>query len=121
MKLGLDNRRTTIVAAVVGVVAILVIAYEFMPSSSTIASTTPATETGSLTSAPSAAHSSTRHGSASTSGKKERAPQSLDPTLNLRQLATTEQIEYEGSGRNIFVSQPDPVIPTCLLYTSRCV
>ncbi len=101
-------------AAVVGVVAILVIAYEFMPSSSTIASTTPATETGSLTSAPSAAHSSTRHGSASTSGKKERAPQSLDPTLNLRQLATTEQIEYEGSGRNIFVSQPDPVIPTPL-------
>src|ERR1700737_2590901 len=45
-------------------------------------------------------------------GKKGHAPvENLDPTLQLQVLATTEQIKYAGSGRNIFVSQPDPVIP----------
>jgi hypothetical protein len=56
-------------------------------------------------------HPSGRHASGSGAGKKERAPQSLDPTLHLQLLAATEQIKYEGSGRNIFVSQPDVVIP----------
>lgn len=112
MKLGLENRRKTILAVVLGVLAILVIAYEFMPSSSTIASTTPVTD--SPAASPSAAHSSAHHGSGSTSGKKARAPQSLDPTLRLQQLTATEQIKYEGSGRNIFVSQAEVVIPTPL-------
>ena len=39
MKLGAESRKTVIVAAVLGAVAILTIVYEFMPSSSTIAST----------------------------------------------------------------------------------
>jgi hypothetical protein len=112
VKLGFENRRNAILAAVLGVVAILVAAYEFMPSSSTIASTT--TVTDSQTTLPNAARPATRHGSGSTSGKKERAPQSLDPTLRLQQLAATEQIKYEGSGRNIFVSQAEVVIPTPL-------
>jgi hypothetical protein len=114
VKLGLENRRNTILAAALGVVAILVFAFEFMPSSSTIASTTPAT--GTPTSSPSAAHAkgAGHHGSGSGSAKKERAPQSLDPTLRLDELAATEQIKYEGSGRNIFVSQAEVVIPTPL-------
>jgi hypothetical protein len=32
----------------------------------------------------------------------------------LQELAVIDQIKYEGSGRNIFVSEPDPVIPTPL-------
>ena len=112
MKLGFENRRNAILAAVLGVVAILVAVYEFMPSSSTIAST--ATVTNSGTTPPNAARPATRHGSGSAPGKKERAPQSLDPTLRLQQLAATEQIKYEGSGRNIFVSQAEVAIPTPL-------
>ncbi len=115
MKLGTDNRRNTIIAAVLGVLAVLAVAYQFMPSSSTIASTAPAaSETPVNGVRPPAA---ARRVSGSTSGKKERAPQSLDPTLHLQQLAATEQIKYEGSGRNIFVSQaaevviPHPVAP----------
>lgn len=47
--------------------------------------------------------------------KKERPEQSLDPTLQLKLLAATEAIKYEGSGRNIFVSQAEDVkIPTAL-------
>jgi hypothetical protein len=110
VNLGIENRKQVIVAATLGVVALLIIGYWFLPSSSTIASTSPATSgtdphglTGSAT------HSTVHHGSGS-SAKKER-PQSLDPTLHLQLLASTEQIKYEGSGRNIFVSQADAVIP----------
>jgi len=115
VKLGLENRNQMILAAALGVVALLVIAYEFMPSSSTIASTTPvttATDPRALTG--NAARPGTHHGSGSSSAKKERRAQNLDPTLHLQQLASAEQVKYEGSGRNIFISQPDPVIPTPL-------
>ena len=112
MKLGIENRNQMILAATLGVVALLVIAYEFMPSSSTIASTTPVTSaTDSRALAGNAARPGAHHGSGSTSGKKERPAQDLDPTLHLQQLASAEQVKYEGSGRNIFISQPDAPIP----------
>jgi hypothetical protein len=41
-------------------------------------------------------------------GKKARV-ENLDPTLQLDLLARSEQTEYEGSGRNIFVSQAEAV------------
>jgi len=108
VKLGTDNRRNTIIAAVLGVLAVLAVAYQFMPSSSTIASTAPAATEMPIT----GIHPPTgaRRVTGSASGKKERAPQSLDPTLHLQQLAATEQIKYEGSGRNIFVSQAAEVV-----------
>lgn len=101
-----------VVAVILGVFLVVSVVYQFIPSSSTIASTTPpsATELAPSTTA-------TKPGArknAGPSGKKERTPQSLDPTLHLAQLATAEHIKYEGSGRNIFVSQPDAPIPTPL-------
>ena len=109
MKLGIENRKQTIAAAVLGVVALLIIGYWFIPSSSTIASTASGT-TEPVALPSSAARPAVRHGSGS-AAKKVPAPQSLDPTLNLQQLALTEQIKYEGLGRNIFVSQAEIVIP----------
>jgi hypothetical protein len=109
VKLGTENKRNTILAGVLGIVAVLAVLYQFIPSSSTIAST--ATGSGTLTSPSVLPHPAGRRGSGSGSGKKERAPQSLDPTLHLQQLAATEQIKYEGSGRNIFVSQAEVTIP----------
>jgi hypothetical protein len=114
VKLGAENRSQKIAAIALGVVLLLVIAYEVMPSSSTNASTTlPSTTTAALTQPSTPAKPGSHHGARSAPGKKERAPQSLDPTLHLTQLASTEQIKYEGSGRNIFVAQAaDVVIPT---------
>jgi hypothetical protein len=110
VKLGTENRRNTILAGVLGVVAVLALAYQFIPSSSTIAST--GTSAGAVASPISVlTHPASRRGSGSGAAKKERAPQSLDPTLHLQQLTAIEQIKYEGSGRNIFVSQAEVVIP----------
>jgi hypothetical protein len=114
VKLGVENRKQMIVAAVLGMVAVLIIAYEFMPSSSTIASTTTPTTMATDPQTSLNGARPPRHGSGSGLGKKERPAQNLDPTLHLQQLAATEQVKYEGSGRNIFVSQADPVIPTPL-------
>ena len=111
MKLGIENRKQTIAAAVLGVILVLVVVYEFMPSSSTNASTeTQSTITGpdGLSTAP--AKTAAQRGAVVP--KKGKAPQNLDPTLHLGQLTATEQIKYEGSGRNIFVAQADVVIPT---------
>jgi hypothetical protein len=114
VKMGIENRKQTIAAAVLGVFLLLLVVYEFMPSSSTNASTTPATSTGPEATVTKTPRSGARRTSGPVSAKRERSPQSLDPTLHLAQLALAEQIKYEGSGRNIFVSQPDPVIPTPL-------
>ncbi len=98
-------------AGVLVVVLLLILAYKFMPSSSTIASTTSGT-TATLP-APSAARAPGRRGSSAAAGKKT-VSQSLDPTLHLEQLAVAERIKYEGSGRNIFVAQAETEIQKLL-------
>ena len=112
MKLGTENRKQLMVAGVLGAVLLLVVAYELTSFSSTNASTA----TTSLANvpapvAPGSARPAARRNAAPPPGKKERAAQSLDPTLHLEQLALAEQIKYEGSGRNIFVAQADVEIP----------
>jgi hypothetical protein len=109
VKLGTENRNQLIVAAVLGVVLLAVLVYQFMPSSSTIASTAPATSTMDPVALPAAAPRPAAHHGSGTIGKKERAPQSLDPTLQLQLLATSQAIKYEGSGRNIFIAQAEDV------------
>ena len=88
-------------------------AYEFTTFSSTNASTpTPATADVPQPSSTSNSRPAARRSSAPAAAKKLPNAQTLDPTLHLNQLALTEQIKYEGSGRNIFVAQADAVIPT---------
>jgi hypothetical protein len=112
VKLGIENRKQLMLAGGLLVVLLLILAYQFIPSSSTSAST--GTGAGTVAAPIAAAlHPSARHVAGPAAGKKEKAPQSLDPTLQLQQLAVIEQIKYEGSGRNIFVSQAETVvIPT---------
>jgi len=114
VKLGTENRKEMIVAAVLAVILLVTVLYQFMPSSSTIASTTSAGSATGLAASLASTKPEARRVTAASGTKKQRAPQSLDPTLNLTQLASAEQIKYEGSGRNIFVAQADAPIPTPL-------
>jgi hypothetical protein len=113
VKLGTENRKQLIAAGVLGAVLLLIAAYELTTFSSTNASTpTPATADVPQPSPISNSRPGARRNAAPAAAKKLPNTQTLDPTLHLSQLALTEQIKYEGSGRNIFVAQADAVIPT---------
>jgi len=102
VQLGLENKKKTIWAAVLGVLAILAVAYEFIPML-----TGPSSPDSSAQAAAPAPRVTAHAG-----GKgKKHSSESLDPTLRLDLLASTEKTPYEGSGRNIFVSQAEVEIP----------
>lgn len=103
MQLGFENKKQTMWAAVLGVVAILAMAYEIIPMLSD--SATPASSAQAA--APVVPRVTTRPGGKP--GKKPRV-ENLDPTLRLDLLAATEQTVYSGTGRNIFVSQAEDVV-----------
>jgi hypothetical protein len=106
VQLGFENKKQTMWAAALGVVAVLAMAYEIIPVLT--GSSTPASSAQAA--APTAARATARTGTKP--GKKPRV-ENLDPTLRLDLLASSEQTLYEGNGRNIFVSRADDVvIPT---------
>jgi hypothetical protein len=95
VKLGVENRKQVIVLAVLGGIALLMLGYEFWPSSTSV----PAPATA-QTSTP--ARTGTRR---TASGKVVPATEPrLDPTLDLKLLSQSEEIKYAGNGRNIFVA-----------------
>lgn len=103
MQLGFENKKQTMWAAVLGVGAVLAVAFEVIPmftGSSVTASSVPAP-------APVAQHTSARVG---TKPGKKPHKENLDPTLRLDLLASSEQTVYEGTGRNIFVSRAEEVV-----------
>jgi len=104
----MENRKELIVAGVLGAVLLLIVVYQFFLSSSSINASTGTGAPQPIAALPrQVAHP---HAAATTT-RKEKVPQSLDPTLRLQELAVIEQIKYEGSGRNIFVSEAETVIP----------
>ncbi len=99
MKLGAENRKQVITLAVLGGIAVLMLAYEFWPSSTTSVATVTQT-------AP--AKPGTRR---TASGKLVPIVEPrLDPTLDLNLLSQSEEIKYAGNGRNIFVAGSVAVI-----------
>jgi hypothetical protein len=103
VQLGLENKKKTTWAAVLGVVALLAVAYEFIPFFT--GSSTP--NSSAQAAAPLAARVVAR--SRRRNEKKPRM-ENLDPTLRLDLLATSEKTLYEGNGRNIFVSHAEDVV-----------
>ena len=102
MQLGLDNKKKTTWAIALGVLALLLVAYEFLP----MMMETSSPDSSAQAAPPIVPRVTARAGGKQ--GKKQRV-ESLDPTLRLDLLATSEQTLYEGKGRNIFVSQAEPV------------
>jgi len=103
VQIGSENRKKVIWAAGLGIVAVLLVVYEFFGSSSA-----PVTAAQ-----PAAGTTATRGVNRRTRSGKDKpvSEPRLDPTLDLRLLAETENTKYTGNGRNIFVAQADP-IPT---------
>jgi hypothetical protein len=109
VQLGLENKKKTLWAAGLGIVAVLVFAYEVVPfftgSSAPSSSAQAAAPTLTHTPPPRVAG-----GKAALKVGKKPMVESLDPTLRLDLLATSEKTPYEGNGRNIFVSQAEDVV-----------
>ena len=112
MKVGAENRTKLILAVALVVLAVVVMLFSFGGSAPKAA--TPAPAIGPIAASRTAAASRSAPRT-KTHGKKVIAgPRSLDPTLRYDWLKTSEDTNYEGTGRNIFLAQaeiPQPVAP----------
>ena len=103
MKVGTENRTKVVAAIALGVVAVVVLAWQFAGwfggSSSSAAApvSTAATDFGKAV-----APAPRNPGRIRNAGTKQNAAKSLDPTLRLDLLKSSEETKYEGAGRNIF-------------------
>lgn len=104
MKLGSENRNKLIIAVVLMVVAVALLGQWLFSSggTSSAASISP--------SALSVPAGSTPARKVNHSNKPVKTERSLDPTLRLDLLTTSEGTKYEGKGRNIFRAEAE-VIP----------
>jgi hypothetical protein len=99
MKLGTENKTKTILAAVLVVVAIGLLVYQFSGGGSESSTAPP----GGTATAP---------GAKPLRKNRTLMARSLDPTLRFDLLRSSEDVTYKGNGRNIFSSQaPPPDIP----------
>lgn len=99
MKLGTENRKQLILLAVLGGLALLLLAHTFWPSE-------PAAPVSQASSAGPAKPNVRR----TASGKLVPVTEPrLDPTLDFDSLHRSEQIKYAGNGRNIFVAGSLPI------------
>jgi hypothetical protein len=108
VNIGSENRKQVILAGVLSAVALIQVVRMAWPSGPAAAPATAASPK------PIGISSSASRVTETKSSAKlmASADMSLDPTLRLQLLHAVESISYSGSGRNIFVNQPDaPPIP----------
>jgi hypothetical protein len=105
VQLGFENKKKMMWATVLGALAVVAMAYQFIPML-----VGPGSVNGSSAQAAAPTMPRVTAHPGAKAGKKPRT-ESLDPTLRVGLLAASEKTMYEGSGRNIFVSQAEVVIP----------
>lgn len=120
MKVGAENRTKLIAAAALGVVALGLIASQFAGwfsggSSSAAAPVPTATSVSDFGKESAPASRTGRSRRPGTATKAQNAARSIDPTLHLAALKSSEDTKYAGTGRNIFKvfvePPPRPITP----------
>ncbi len=127
LALGTENKRQVIIASVLGVILVICgffVFHMFFGSSSPSDSgpipaapsvQNPPAPVAAQPGAPSVAPSSSSRGAGNEAQRLSNA--GIDPALHFDKLAESEDVEYSGSGRNIFsadsvpVSIPKPIAP----------
>ena len=102
MKVGAENRTKLIAASALGVLAVVLLAYEFSGwfSGSSSSAAAPVATSTNLEKPPTRRPSSAK--AAKGASPKQDAARNLDPTLRLDLLRASEDTKYQGTGRNIF-------------------
>lgn len=111
MKLGAESRNKTIAAGVLALLAIFLVWHSFF-SGGGGSSTPPAPAQFGNAAAPNGQGANSNR-AARRQAAKAALPEAnpLDPRLRLALLKTSEDTEYQGSGRNIFRAEAEPPIP----------
>jgi hypothetical protein len=105
MEIGAENQKKTVIAIGLMVLAIVFAVIRFSSDSSPASAKSPAL-TPPL-------HTPVSRSVLPASRRMETAARSLDPTLRYEWLRASEDVKYEGTGRNIFQAQvdiPQPVV-----------
>ena len=114
MHLGTENKRQVYILIALAVVIVCVSGYEikdiFFSSAPTPAHTVPgASQPYGPQAAPASGHATAANPATSSGPEAQKISNAdIDPALHLAKLALSEQVEYMGTGRNIFSSQSAP-------------
>ncbi len=112
MQLGTEDRKKLTILGVAGVGALAAAAYiysELFPSTpAPVASAPVVVQPATRTSTPVSESSAAAASAPGTSRKVATTAASLDPTLHMSAMLTTESLQYRGTGRNIFSATAAP-------------
>lgn len=105
LPLGAENKRNVYIVIALFSVILVAGGWELYPS--IFGSTTQPVQRAVPQAAPAVKVAASAQATAASAPKTDNA--GIDPTLRMDKLAQSENIEYEGSGRNIFSAQSAPV------------
>jgi len=105
MKLGAENRKKVILSLIVSVVAVVLFVNMVFINSGPAAASGSSTVSNQPATTPVATES---RRAAHKAAVKSRVSSDLDPSLRTDLLRASEDVAYDGSGRNPFRADPDP-------------
>ncbi|MGB9407354.1 MAG: hypothetical protein WCA89_07440 [Terracidiphilus sp.] len=112
LPLGTENKRQVYILAALGVILVCIAGYEVKDnfgSSSTPVSPAAASRSSTAQPVPASGHTVATAPSASGGQNAQKLSNAgIDPALHLDELALSEQVEYLGTGRNIFSAESAP-------------
>lgn len=114
MKLGTESRNKTIGAVALLAFAIFLLWRSFFVGPAVQSAPPPPAQTGPAVSTATPARPARDRRRGSQAATPSVADNPLDPRLRLDLLKASQDVEYSGSGRNIFLAQAEPPIPQSL-------